>query len=107
MPMLDPCMANRVRQCGLLAISAHMYISSRMIYSWPMDEVWYDSSIHAYVEVNKQAPYAILNLQIEPWHSYSQASALPFYQGATILIFIITGLKYIYCRYHINFTIEL
>ena len=91
MPMLDPSMANRVRQCGLLAISVHMYVASRWVYSWPMDEVWYDKSIAGYVEVDKQAPYSILGLSVEPWHSDSQASAILFYKVATILIFIFTG----------------
>jgi hypothetical protein len=62
-----------------------------------MDQVWYDSSKQGYVAVNKEAPYAILNLGVEPWHSDSQASALSFYQGATILIFIFTGTDKILC----------
>jgi len=37
--MLDAKIAVRLRQQAVLAVAAHMYVTLRFIYSWPMDEV--------------------------------------------------------------------
>jgi hypothetical protein len=91
MPPLDPSMGQRVRQFGLLAISFHMYITSRLVYSWPMDQVSFDATLGLYIAVDKRPPTGIMSLEAKSWHSESQATALDMYRWATIFIFIVTG----------------
>ena len=83
-------MARRVRQFGMIALSAHMYISGRFIYSWPMDQAWFDTNKNGYVRVDKYPPLAPLNLVPQPWHNEEQTFIIRIYTAATIIVFIST-----------------
>ncbi len=51
--MLDADVAIRLRQQALLAIATHMYITMRFIYSWPMDEAYWNPNLQQYQKVDK------------------------------------------------------
>jgi hypothetical protein len=51
--MLDADVAVRLRQQALLAIATHLFVTMRFIYSWPMDEAYWNPNLAQYERVNK------------------------------------------------------
>jgi hypothetical protein len=109
--MLDATMALRVRHFFALAIAAHLYVSSRFVYSWPMDEVYVKSQAdgNGYVRVNKFPPLNILEMEPQAWHSQGQAATIVAYKWVTVLVigaaaysvfgtFILAQLAEIFCN---------
>ena len=89
-PMLDPSMAKRVRQMGMIALSVHMYVTGRFIYSWPMDNTYFDAGQNGYVRIDARPPMGILDLYAQWWHTDAQSRILPVYKTATIVVFVAT-----------------
>ena len=84
--MLDATLAKRVRHILILAVALHLYATCRFVYSWPMDEAYVLSvdvlnsePIYSYAKANKNPPFNILYVDIQPWQSEGQqATILPF-----------------------------
>lgn len=75
----------------LLAVAAHMYISLRFIYSWPMDSASrIDNSTDNYEYADKFPGYVPFLLTTKQWMSESQRKMLPVYQIITLLTLSIT-----------------
>lgn len=95
--MLDATMAYRIRHITLLAVSAHLYATSRFVYSWPMDDAFLlgpaDSTANStsvFAKVNKDPPYNILLLRVEPWHAEGQASTVVAYKWVAVTVLAMT-----------------
>lgn len=88
-PPVDEKIAVLLRQEVLLAVAAHMYITNRYIYSWPMDQTYIldDGTI---TKVDKYPTYAIWTLGTEPWQTQGQQLGLRAYQIATLIVVIFT-----------------
>ena len=89
-PMLDPSMAVWVRRMGLIALSVHMYVTGRFIYSWPMDDTYYDEKQGGYISIDAKPPLRILDLYVRFWHDDAQRRILLIYKTATIAVFVAT-----------------
>lgn len=82
--MLDSTIASRLRRQAILSICAHMFVTMRFIYSWPMDDVFWNGS--AYEVVDKAPPYNFFTMKIQPWMSDGQKHI--FYSYKTLLILV-------------------
>lgn len=71
-------MARRLRQQAIFCVAAHMYITLRLIYSWPMDSS-YEASPGEFKKVNKYPNPAVLTYTVQDWHTSSQKALLPVY----------------------------
>jgi hypothetical protein len=81
MCMLDEEVANRLRQQAMLAVLVHMYVTSRFIYSWPMDDSYFDNVLQIFVKVDKFPSYSPFHWQSNlNWQSTTQQKALKIYQ---------------------------
>lgn len=99
MPWLNEKIAVQMRQEILLAIAAHMYITTRYIYSWPMDQAYLYSetdsttqqSVSVVEKVDKFPAYQIWRLSHDmPWQSEAQRRGLLIYQLGTLVVVAIT-----------------
>lgn len=82
--MLDSTIASRLRRQAILSICAHMFVTMRFIYSWPMDDVFWNGS--AYEVVDKAPPYNFFTMKTQPWMSDGQKHI--FYSYKTLLILV-------------------
>jgi hypothetical protein len=82
--MLDSTIASRLRRQAILSICAHMFVTMRFIYSWPMDDVFWNGA--TFEVVDKSPPYNFLTIQIQPWMSEGQKHI--FYSYKTLLILV-------------------
>ena len=86
--MLDATMAIRIRHITLIAIAAHLYATSRFVYSWPMDDTYRlpnsPTGESLFGKVNKDPPYNIFFIKAEVWHSPGQAATVLIYKNITI-----------------------
>jgi hypothetical protein len=82
--MLDSTIASRLRRQAILSICAHMFVTMRFIYSWPMDDVYWNGT--SFEVVDKSPPYNFLTIQIQPWMSDGQKHI--FYSYKTLLILV-------------------
>jgi hypothetical protein len=88
--MLNSDVAKRLRQQMILCVAAHMFITSRFIYSWPMDQAYYDVTRNTYSKVDKYPKTIFLYLgHNEVWQSTSQRKWLVPYQIATGIVCLI------------------
>ena len=76
--MLLCIVARRLRQQAIFCVAAHMYITLRLIYSWPMDSS-YQSSPGVFKKVNKFPSPAVFTYRVQDWHTSSQKTLLPVY----------------------------
>ena len=111
-PSLDISIALHLKNELLLAVAAHMYVTSRFIYSWPMDSVKasnivdmnntyigsyrtnsnvnnYSNNVY-YTYVDKNPSYIPWQLKPTDWMNDSQKLLLPIYVGLSIAVLIIT-----------------
>lgn len=90
-PMMDGKVAVRLRQQAILAVAAHMYVSMRFIYSWPMDEIYIreDGQIE---KVNKFPIFGVWGLNLQPWQSDGQKRIFYSYK---ICLFLIAATAFI------------
>lgn len=86
-PMLDSTMAKTVRTYTLFAVAVHMWMTCRFIYSWPFDEVE-ELSSGVFRRVNKRAPYFLLAMKPQSWHSSKQADLLKMYRLAAVIVLV-------------------
>jgi len=85
-PMLDATMASTIREYILFAVAVHMYVTTRFIYSWPLDSAYEKGDvIH---KVNKTPPYRLWTMSVQSWHSNSQASILHTYKWTAIVVIL-------------------
>eukprot|EP01033_Poteriospumella_lacustris_P004524 gene4524-3233_t len=89
-PMISEKIAVQMRQEILLAIAAHMYITCRYIYSWPMDQV-YQHDNGDIEKVDKYPIYQIWLLGQRPWQAEGQQSGLIIYQIGTLVVWAVTA----------------
>eukprot|EP01038_Epipyxis_sp_PR26KG_P004353 gene4353-6158_t len=87
---IDSEVAGRLSEQALIAILAHMYISLRFIYSWPMDEAYYDSSTQQYSKVNKFPSYEVWSYTVQPWHNEEQKRMLIPYKVCFLIVVCIS-----------------
>lgn len=89
LPMINEKIAVQMRQEILLAIAAHMYITCRYVYSWPMDQVYLhqDGVIE---RVNKYPMFQIWLLGQRPWQTEEQQLGLLIYQIGTLCVWAVT-----------------
>jgi peptidoglycan/LPS O-acetylase OafA/YrhL len=87
-PMLDSTMAKTVRTYTLFAVAVHMWMTTRFIYSWPFDEVD-ETSAGVFRFVNKRAPYFLLSMKPESWHSDEQSRLLKMYRLAAVIVLVV------------------
>jgi hypothetical protein len=89
-PMSDESMALRLRQQAILAVAAHMYVTLRFIYSWPMDSAYYNPVIQGFEKISKEPPWNIFKLvQPHPWQTPVQKHYLVIYFVGMILVFLL------------------
>lgn len=88
-PMINEKIAVQMRQEILLAIAAHMYITCRYIYSWPMDQA-YQHDNGDIEKVDKYPIYQIWLLGRQPWQAEGQKSGLVVYQIGTLVVWAVT-----------------
>jgi hypothetical protein len=86
--MLDSKIARRLRQQGILAIALHMAVTTRFIYSWPMDNV-YERDDGQFERVDKYPPIQIWLVSSKDWMSDGQADVLRMYRITTVLVCIV------------------
>ena len=84
--MLDSKIATRLRQQAILAVAAHMYVTMRLIYSWPMDQAYWNETEQTYEKVDKYPSYSFWDMTIQPWHSTVQRQVLVAYQIGVFLV---------------------
>lgn len=85
--LLDAQIAARLRQQAVFSLAAHMYVSIRLIYSWPMDQVYWNGS--AFEVVDKYPSSNFFVLKTTYWHSDSQKQIFAHYYGCLIFAFVI------------------
>ncbi|RYH05485.1 hypothetical protein EON65_44565 [archaeon] len=90
-PMLDGKVAVRLRQQAILAVAAHMYVSMRFIYSWPMDEVFIRED-GEFEKVNKFPIFGVWGLNLQSWQSEGQKRIFYSYK---ICLFLIAATAFI------------
>lgn len=88
--MLNGDVATVLRGELVAAIAAHMYISCRLIYSWPMDEVYLNSETLEFNKADKFPAFWIGSLRTQDWHTESQRKYLIPYLIATGCVCIVT-----------------
>eukprot|EP01038_Epipyxis_sp_PR26KG_P016436 gene16436-22409_t len=94
--LINSQIAKSVHDQALLALAAHMYVSLRFIYSWPMDSAYeYDKSLHLFKKVDKFPSYRVWTLTGQEWHTEQQKQILPIYLICAYGIAIITIGKWI------------
>jgi len=93
--MLDASISVRLRQQAIFCVGAHMYITLRMIYSWPMDNA-YKNNDGDYVKIDKYPPYNVLTYQAQDWHTDSQKSLIQLYKICFIVVAVVTALLWIF-----------
>ncbi len=91
--MVDAKIAARLRQQAILGVVAHMYVTCRFVYSWPMDQARLlsgsgDSAV--YQKVDKEPNYAIWSLHPQPWHTAGQRAILTPYKIGFFVVAAIT-----------------
>lgn len=91
-PMMDSTLALYVRRIGLISVVAHMYVSSRLLYSWPMDSAYFNPQTQSYEVVNKYPSLWIHELGTRSWHTDTQKSFLGTYLALTILVVVFTAI---------------
>ena len=84
-PLLDSTMAKTVRTYTLFALAVHMWITCRFIYSWPFDEVQALEG-DLYKQVNKRAPFYLLQMTTQEWQTDAQQSLLLMYRLAAVIV---------------------
>eukprot|EP01031_Cornospumella_fuschlensis_P027375 gene27375-33065_t len=84
-PMLDGKVAVRLRQQAILAVAAHMYVSMRFIYSWPMDEIAVRED-GQWEKVNKFPVFGVWELNLQSWQSDGQKRIFYSYKICLFLI---------------------
>lgn len=87
-PLLNEKIALLLRQEALLGVAAHMYITTRFIYSWPMDQGYFDGS--NWEKVDKYPTYAIWTLSTQKWHTQGQRDIFTAYQVCALLVGLCT-----------------
>jgi len=85
--LLDAQIAARLRQQAVFSLAAHMYVSIRLIYSWPMDDVYWNGS--AFEVVNKYPSPNFFILHTKYWHSQGQRDIFGHYYACLIFAFIV------------------
>jgi hypothetical protein len=86
--MLDAMIARRLRQQGILAVALHMAVTTRFIYSWPMDNV--HLRIDGTFAAAKKYPHIrIWLLTSKDWMTEDQASILRMYRITTLLVCLV------------------
>lgn len=93
-PMMNADVAKRLREQMLLCVAAHMFITNRFIYSWPMDEAFVhdmnttsNTTTTIIEKVNKYPDRIYFYLSPnESWQSRDQQRLLFIYQIATAII---------------------
>jgi hypothetical protein len=89
-PMFDERIAVRLRQQAILAVAAHMYVTIRYIYSWPMDQTYIHSNTGEVEKVDKYPSWNVFRLTIsQEWQSKVQKDALVYYYIGMILVFML------------------
>ena len=99
--MLDMSVAKMIKKEVLLSLAAHMYVTTRLIYSWPADSAITvatssssggggGSGSVVYKYIDKSASYWIYSLRPQAWMSTSQQQLLLPYVAITGLVLIIT-----------------
>jgi hypothetical protein len=89
-PMFDECIAVRLRQQAILAVAAHMYVTIRFIYSWPMDQTYIHHQTGEVEKVDKYPSWNVFRLTIsQEWQSQIQKDALVYYYIGMILVFML------------------
>lgn len=107
--MLDMSVAKMIKKEVLLSLAAHMYVTSRLIYSWPADSTitvvtttsssgggsgsGSDGVVYEYVD--KSASYWVYSLRPQVWMSTAQQQLLLPYVAITGLVLIITLLEWV------------
>lgn len=89
LPLFDESIAIRLRQQAILAVAAHMFVTIRFIYSWPMDQVWHHKDTNLYERVNKRPSWNVLHFEIKDWHTSAQRDYLPYYYAGMIVVFVL------------------
>jgi hypothetical protein len=72
-----------------------MYVTLKMIYSWPMDSAYLDSEDN-YVKVSKEPPNNVLTYRRQVWHSSTQKILMETYRLAFIIVFGIIALIWVF-----------
>eukprot|EP01039_Chlorochromonas_danica_P007077 gene7080-7827_t len=93
MPMLDQKVALRLRQQAILAVAAHMYISMRFIYSWPMDQAYDNDGV--FEKVNKYPYFGAWSLNLQYWQSTGQKRIFYAYKICLLITVIISGIVWL------------
>jgi hypothetical protein len=89
-PMFDESVAVRLRQQAILAVAAHMFVTIRFIYSWPMDEAYYHEKSNSYEKVDKYPSWNILSLHTtQEWQSDVQKKYLIVYYLGMLIVFFL------------------
>lgn len=84
--MLDAKIASRLRQQAILSVAAHMFVSMRFIYSWPMDQVTWQPAENRFMAVDKHPPFNFFTMETQTWMSDSQRAI--FYRYKILLIIV-------------------
>jgi hypothetical protein len=86
--MLDSMIARRLRQQAILAVALHMAVTTRFIYSWPMDSASPQSD-GSYAKVDKHPDMRIWLLTSKDWMTEGQASILRPYRITALLVCLV------------------
>ena len=91
--MLDATLAKRVRHILILAVALHLYATCRFVYSWPMDEAYLysvetggASPVYSFAKVNKNPPFNILYIDVQPWQSEGQQATVVPFKWLTVIV---------------------
>ena len=87
--MLDAEVARRLRQQGILAVAIHMAVTTRFIYSWPMDQV-YVRPDGAFGWADKYPSLRIWLLTSKDWMTSGQADVIRMYRITALLVCAVT-----------------
>lgn len=111
-PMLDAAVASEMKKEFLLAITFHMYVTSRFIYSWPMDSAvaMTNGTDVEYKYVDRTPSFLPWNLTVKEYMTDTQKQLLPPYVAFLTIVLAITlyqwffenGLQYIFNLYFLN-----
>ena len=112
--MLDMSVAKMIKKEVLLSLAAHMFVTSRLIYSWPADSAITIITATAnsgggaggagsssggggvvYEYIDKSASYWIYSLRPQVWMSTAQQQLLLPYVAINGLVLIITLLVWV------------
>jgi len=87
--MYNAEIANRFHIQAIGCLAFHMIVTTRLIYSWPMDNIYYHSNSKKYELIDKFAPYDLTSYTIQFWMNNTQKKWLNSYKIITIIIIII------------------